>query len=140
MGTVYRLKRLRREVQILFVNVGPVSNRTIPIKSGSTVLILLSLLKRLRVDRYSKCCFICFLSTTHEGGLLSFLFFVTEVEKIATKVGVRYASFCPVPPAQKQHLLWLLRYVEPHSNSTTVVATLCRAGAQRSQVFIASTA
>ena len=71
-------------VQILFVNVGPVSNRTIPIKSGSTVLILLSHLKRLRVDRYFKCCFSCFFSTTYEGGLLSFLFFVTEVEKIAT--------------------------------------------------------
>jgi len=70
----------------LFVNVGPVSNRTISIKSGSTVLILLSLLKRLRVDRYSKCCFSCFLSTTYEGGLLSFLFFVTEVERIATKM------------------------------------------------------
>jgi len=68
----------------LFVKVGPVSNRTIPIKSGSTVLILLFHLKRSRVCDCSKASFSCFLSTSYENSLLSFLFFTTGVERIAT--------------------------------------------------------
>jgi len=73
-------------VQILFVKAGPVSNRTIPIKSGSTVLILLFHLKRSRVCNCSKASFSCFLSTSYENSLLSFLFFTTGVERIAAKM------------------------------------------------------
>jgi len=72
----------------LFLKVGPVSNRTIPIKSGYTSLSVLNLLfsqKRPRVDCYSECCFSCFLSITYENSSLSFLFFMTGIERIATK-------------------------------------------------------
>jgi len=66
----------------LFVKVGPVSNRTIPIKSGSTVLILLFHITRSRVHECSKASFNCLISTTYEAALLSFLFFMTGVERI----------------------------------------------------------
>jgi len=75
-------------VQKLYIKVGPVSNRTIPIKSGSTVLILLFPLKRSRVCDCSKASFSCFLSKTYENGLLSFLFFATGIERKVTQAWV----------------------------------------------------
>ena len=79
----------------MFLKVGPVSNRTIPIKSGYTSLSVLNLLfcpKKPRVDCYSECCFSCFLSITYENSSLSFLFFMPGIERIATNKGVNKGS------------------------------------------------